>query len=75
MKIYLSLLILYFQYAEGYGLSNDKTNHGFINAKLNKVYNGAVKNGIEDIYFFNLTDSREKNNAVSIYDIFYADIK
>lgn len=70
MKIYLLLLILYFQYAEGNGLSNNKTNHGFINAKLNKVYNGAVKNGIEDIYFFNLTDSREKNNAVSIYNIF-----
>jgi len=36
------------------------------NAKLDVVYNGTVKDGIEDIYFFNLTDSRLKHNGVRV---------
>ena len=35
-----------------------------LNAVLDKVYQGFVKNGIEDIYFFNLTETRLKQNGV-----------
>ena len=55
MKIYFFLLILYFQYVES----------NFTIAELGTVYSGTVKNGIEDIYFFNLTESRDHNNGVS----------
>ena len=37
---------------------------GIIDAKLDTIYNGTVKNGIEDIYFFNLTNSKLSPNGV-----------
>ncbi|XP_066917123.1 SID1 transmembrane family member 1-like [Clytia hemisphaerica] len=33
------------------------------NAILDKVYDGHVKDGVEDIYFFNLTETRLKQNG------------
>lgn len=51
------------------GLTDNSTK-GFIDAKLNESYNGTVKNGLEDIYFFNLTNSALHENGVStLYSI------
>ena len=60
MKIFL-LFIVYSQLVKS-GLSSKAKGYN-IDAKLNTLYNGTVKDGVEDIYFFNLTNSVLQNNG------------